>query len=872
MSVEISRLRVEHYQSPLGISESQPRLSWRFKGDAENWVQKSYKLRIRRDHNSEEYVIESSDSVLVPWPSTPLKSREHVQVEVESHGSDSSIAAAKTDLEVGLLEKHDWKAEMVSGPLEDAERPKRPIRMCCRFKSGKGPARLYITAHGLYEAYLNGKRIGDDYLAPGWTTYDANLHYAAHDVTPLMNDGENVLSAWVAEGWFCGRVGQFERRNKWGLRMGLLAQLEVEGKVVCATGKDWEWSYGALTGAEIYDGETYDSTIDDAQWHTGNDKSEWEPTVVQSFPSSTLATTQSPPIREYARLKAKKLVMTPSGKTVIDFGQNFAGWVEFQSEHPSSEGTLVLRHAEVLEHGELGVRPLRAAKATDTIRLGGKIKGWHPRFTFHGFRYLEVNGWPGITLDDVVGVALSSDMERTGDFECSHNIINQLYANVFWSTRSNTISLPTDCPQRAERLGWTGDIQVFAPTMGYMFDTAGFLSSWLKDLWAEQQKWPDKRVPLVIPDVFEELGAKSQAIWGDVAVLLPWDQWMIYGDKHMLADQYESMATWLSTGIKRDPQTNMWAEDHPQFADWLAPAAKPGTPAIGPTDNRLVANAYLIHTTRVAGRIAQLLGDNKQAKFCEAEAEELLQTFHETYVTRRSRVVSDTQTALSLILQFNLTDPAAPSQRTILGNRLAELVEKDLWLVSTGFAGTPTILHALASTGNLHHAYRMLQAKDTPSWFAPILLGATTIWERWDSMLQDGRINPGRMTSFNHYALGAVASFLHSVTGGLSPLEQGWKKALIKPQPGGSVTWAKTSFNSPYGEFRCEWTTNGNKLEGVTAVPPNATAILELPGQEPREISSGVRNFSIPRKTDERWPPVEPEGEWVLERREIGWI
>ena len=872
----LSHLKVEHYESGLGVSEAKPRLSWRFEAeDIKDWTQRSCDVTITREGKSEDYHVDSADSIYVPWPSSPLRSREIADVSVKVTGSDGSASeATKLRVEAGLLERSDWKADMIGGELQTATEGKAPVRLRSRFKAPSSKqARLYITAHGLYEAYLNGKRIGDEYLAPGWTTYFANLRYAVHDVTDLLQEGENTLSAWIAEGWFCGQVGPFgEKHNFYGDNFGLLAQLEIDGQVVCATGTDWEWSYGGLKLSEIYNGESFDSNIDDEKWKIYQDGSDgWQKAIAQSFPKATLMTSPAPPVRIFDKVKGKNIITTPSGKTIIDFGQNFAGWLQFVNEPPTRSGEIVLRHAEVLEHGELGTRPLRQAKATDTIILGGKLKGWRPTFTFHGFRYVEVTGWDSITPADLEGVALSSDMERTGDFQCSHEMINKLYSNVYWSTRANAISLPTDCPQRAERLGWTGDIQVFAPTMGYMFNSSGFLAGWLKDLWAEQDTWDHKIVPLVIPDIIPRHMTKPQAIWSDVSVLLPWDQYIIFGDKTVLADQYESVQAWLATGVERD-ELGMWREDLKQFADWLAPASPPGSPAVGPTDNRLVANAYLVHTTRIAGRIAAVLGKTADAKKYEADTKRLLSNFHDLYVTRRSRVVSDTQTALGLILHFDLIDPDVPDQRTILSKRLAELVAKDGWMVSTGFAGTPIILFALAQNGSLQDAYRMLQAKNSPSWLAPIFLGATTIWERWDSMLQDGSINPGRMTSFNHYALGSVAAFLHSVVGGLSLIDPGWKKFSVKPQPGGSITSAETSFVSPYGKIGCSWQVTEGKMSARIVVPPNTTAVIELPGMKAEEVGSGVHDYSVTYKPHGEWPPKVPEGEWILEPLKLEWV
>lgn len=528
------------------------------------------------------------------------------------------------------------------------------------------------------------------------------------------------------------------------------------------------------------------------------------------------------------------------------------------TEPPMKEGEIVLRYAEVLEHGELGVRPIRGAKATDTIILGGKVERYEPKFTSHGFRYVEVTGWPGVGLLDIVGVVTHSAMEWTGNFKSSHKLVNQLHSNIFWSTLSNTISIPTDCPQRDERLGWTGDIQVYSPTLNYLFDGSGFLAGWLKDVYVDQQALGGN-VPVTVPDILDEFHNQRLAVWGDVAVLTPYDLYQAFGDVGILRQQYASGKLWLESGVVRDPRTQLWHPDQQQLSDWLAPKAPPERPGDAPTDSLLVADAYLVHTTRVFAKTAALLGETADAAKYDAQADNLTEAFYAEYVTPNGRVMSDTQTALALLLKFGIypknSAKFTPEEYAKkYGARLAQLVEKDDWKVATGFAGTPILLDTLEQVGELHHAYRMLQSRDTPSWLAPVLLGATTVWERWDSMLQDGTINPGEMTSFNHYALGSVAHFLHGVVGGLSPLKPGWREILVKPQPGGTFTWAKTSHDSPYGHISCSWKIVDDKLNVDVAVPPNSTAQVELPGLS-KVVGSGEHHFSVPWTADPRWPP-----------------
>ncbi|WVF71810.1 hypothetical protein IAT40_006618 [Kwoniella sp. CBS 6097] len=865
----ISRVQIEHYTSPLGIGEPSPRLSWRYEGESRDWTQASYDVRVTRAGGRvDEHHVDSSNSILEPWPSAPLSSREAVKVEVRSIGTGGDTTEwAGVFVEAGLLNRKDWSAEMVSCEEQPLDKPKKSFRVRSGFDvSQLGKARLYITAHGLYEAYVNGQRVGEEYLSPGWTDYNYHLNYRVFDVSHLIKQGANVLGAWVGEGWYAGRLGYTGEcaRNRYGSRPALFAQLEVDGKVVAATGEGWTWAYGAIETSELYDGEVYDTNKEenwsDVQY--AEKTNSWQDVHITDPPKAELLSSQNPPIRAVETIKPIEIITAPSGKTIIDFGQNFAGLVRLTGEPPSS-GQLVLRYAEVLEHGELGVRPLRVCAATDTIILGGRsAKGYEPKFTSHGFRYTEITGWDNITISDIVGIVLQSAMERTGHFECSHSHLNQLHKNVVYSTISNTISIPTDCPQRDERLGWTGDIQVFTPTLSCLFDSSGFLKDWFKDVYVDQKELKGV-VPVVVPNILKNPKANAPfAIWGDVAVITPHDLYQAFGDRQILQDQYDSMQLWLEQGVVRDPVTGLWSRSVPQLSDWLHPKADPSAPAAGPTDNHLVADAWLIHTCRVFSKVSAILGQQQVADKYAKRVEAMIESFWDEYITKNGRVISDTQTALASIVHFDLF-PSSPSSsrradKQVFIDRLGDLVSSDMWKVSTGFAGTPIILHALRDAGLLHHAYRMLLGKTSPSWLSPILLGATTIWERWDSMLADGSINPGEMTSFNHYALGSVASFLHAVVGGLSPLQPGWREILIRPEPGGTVTSAKTSFLSPLGLVSCDWRIeNEDTLLVKVSVPPNARAKIVLPGVE-EWIGSGKREYKVKYEKDPRFPPVPP--------------
>ncbi|KAK1925257.1 bacterial alpha-L-rhamnosidase-domain-containing protein [Papiliotrema laurentii] len=882
----IERLRVEHYATALGIGTPSPRLSWTVGDAPDNWSQGAYEIEVSKSGQPHEaYSTKSNDSVLVPWPSVPLRSRETAQVRVRVQGtSEDWTPWVEITIETGLLRPEDWAAVPISNPPSSTDVTKPPFRLRKVFtvpEASHSRVRLYVTAYGLYEAYLNGQKIGEDIFAPGWTSYYARLPYQTYDLTNLVRPGENVFGAWIGEGWYAGNLGYHGgKRNIYGERIGLLAQLEIDGEIVAKTGEEgWEWSFGAILSSEIYHGEMYNATLPDTDFEQGD----WHPAELLPAPSVPLVSSQSPPVRVVDTIKPKQIITTPSGKTIVDFGQNFGGLIRFLSDPSCADGEIVIRHAEVLEHDELGSRPIRYAKATETITLGTRsLVGYMPRFTFHGFRYAEITGWKGLELSDIEGVVLQSSMTRAGDFRCSHPLISRLHENCVWSTMANTISIPSDCPQRDERLGWTGDICVYAPTMSYLFDTSGFLSEWLVDLAHDQQRL-DGIVPIFSPDTGTDVST-PEAIWGDAAVLTPYDLYTAHADVGVLETQYASVVSWLKDGVRRG-RTGLWSKDQDQLGDWLAPKAPPETPNMGPTDNHLVADAWLIHSTKSASKIARAIGRGAEADAYQAEAQRLTDAFYAEYVTASGRLVSETQTALCLLLAYDIfpsqkylngSSKPNPAQyiRQLFAERLVNLVRKANWLVDTGFAGTPIVLQTLAQTGNIAHAYRMLQARECPSWLSCVLLGATTIWERWDSMLSDGTINPGEMTSFNHYALGSVASFMHNHIGGLTPLEPGWKRVSVKPQPGGTVTWAKTSHQSPYGKVSVSWEIAQEEIVVQIEVPPNTTAEVVLPGWEAgrsETVGSGKHSFRSkyvlpdfpPKVYTPHFAPIRPN-EWVL--------
>ncbi|MEU8664410.1 family 78 glycoside hydrolase catalytic domain [Actinoplanes philippinensis] len=493
----------------------------------------------------------------------------------------------------------------------------------------------------------------------------------------------------------------------------------------------------------------------------------------------------------------------------------------------------------------MGARPLRDAQATDRFILSGAEDFFEPTMTFHGFRYAEITGLSEQEARDVEAVVVHTDLTRTGTFECSDDLLNQLHSNVVWSTKGNFLDLPTDCPQRNERLGWTGDIAVFAPSAAYLFDTGPFLADWLADLAAEQRA-AGGLVPFVIPDVLKYLpdvpefpAPDSTAFWSDAAVWVPWTLWQAYGDPAILASQYDSMTAHVRRVETLLSPAGVWDTSF-QFGDWLDPDAPPDNPAKAKADPGVVATAACYRSATITAEAAAVLGRDQDAAAFRDLAARIRAAFNEQYVSADGTIVSDCTTVYTLALVFGLVDDEATA-----GRRLAGLVADSGYRISTGFAGTPYILDALTRTGHLDVAYRLLLERGCPSWLYPVTMGATTIWERWDSMLPDGSINPGEMTSFNHYALGAVADWMHRVIGGIAPLEPGYSRVLIAPRPGGGLTWSRAGLETRHGRIEVSWRLGDGEFTVDVTLPAGVTGVLSLPGRDDAELSGGVHRVIV---------------------------
>ncbi|WP_033338813.1 alpha-L-rhamnosidase [Catenuloplanes japonicus] len=837
-------VRFEHHTGPvLGLGTATPRLSWQLPEDQE--LQRGYEVRVTRDGRAETFPVESGAQILVPWPATPLRSRERAEVSVRTTDGDTwSDWSPPATAETGLLAPEDWSARFVS-PRTGLDDPS-PVLSATVALGDVRSARLYITAEGLYAAAINGVRVGDQQLTPGWTAYQHRLRYQTFDVTDLLLSGTNRIDVQLGNGWWRGHLGFRNERALYGDRLALLAQLEVthaDGTVLTVgTDASWTARTGTIVTDDLYDGQRTDLTRTPGAVVAVD--------LVDRDPGR-LCAPDGPPVRITETVAAQRVWRAESGATLVDFGQNLVGWVRLtvRGHRPGHE--IRIRHAEVLEHGELGVRPLRTAKATDAWVLAGPDETvLEPSLTFHGFRYAEVTGIENLAAEDLQAVVVGSDLRRTGWFGSSHTLLNRFHDNVVWGMRGNFLDVPTDCPQRNERLGWTGDIQVFAPTASFLFDSAGFLTSWLADLAAEQQK--DGSVPFVVPDALRNPGPAAAA-WGDAAVIVPWTLYQRTGDLGLLKRQLPSMRGWVDRIAALAGEKRLWTGGF-QFGDWLDPSAPPDDPAAAKADPDVVATAHLARSAELTAQSLALTGDD-EASFRYAElARRVRDAFAAEYTTASGRVLSDAPTVYALALQWALLP--GDEQRGRAGRRLADLVRTAGFRIDTGFVGTPLMADALTDAGHPELAYRLLLQTGCPSWLYPVTMGATTVWERWDSMLPDGSINPGEMTSFNHYALGAVADWLHRTVAGLAPAAPGYRELLIRPIPSAELDHAWARHDTPYGEAYAGWERDGGLLTLRITVPAGTTATVHVPGAaRPLTAGPGRHEWTVPDRVTDQGPP-----------------
>lgn len=833
-------LNCEYLDNPIGIGIQFPRLSWKINAARKNVLQTAYSIRVSRSEDMSDQLIwesgkiDSSVSNLVTYTGPALQStmRYYWQVKIWDNYQNESDWSKVAFWEMGMLNNEGWKALWIE-PQQDTlpNGPAIYIRKDFNLSKDIARARVYTSAHGIYELHLNGKKVTEDLFTPGWTSYQYRLQYQTYDITGLVKKGQNVIGAIVGEGWYKGYLGF---QNQWGFygnKVAFFGQILVEysdgTKEIVVTDNTWTGTTdGPITLNSLYNGEIYDAQKELSGWdQPGFDDSGWKPVVEANYGIDNLIASASVPVRRIQELEPVKIWKTPGGTIVADMGQNMVGWVRLMVEGPEGT-TITLRHAEVLDkNGEFYTDNLRHAKATTSYTLKGDgIETYEPRFTFMGFRYVAIEGFPGEPgLENLVGIVIHSDMEPTGSFECSNKLINQLQQNIQWGQKGNFLEVPTDCPQRDERLGWTGDAQVFLRTAAFNMNIASFFTKWLKDLAVEQDSIGG--VPFIIPNIME--GVYPSAGWSDITTIAPWTMYLVYGDLRLLEEQYPSMKSYVDYIRKKAGEDYIWGRGS-LFGDWLffKPELQYWTVPDAHTDQDLIATAFFAYSTELLILAAQELGYTDDVVMYTEVLENIKQSFNKNYVTPSGRIISDSQTSYVLALMFNLL-PQEQKERAIkyLVNRIRSRDNH----ISTGFLGTPYICHVLSDNGYTNVAYDLLLQETYPSWLYPVKMGATTIWERWDGIKPDSTFQNAGMNSFNHYAYGAIGDWMYRVVAGINPGEPGYKRILIRPQPDPRLDYAKASYESRYGRIESAWTMKENELKIDVTIPANTTAKMVLP-------------------------------------------
>ncbi len=855
--LQVHDLKVEYFENPVGIDDPNPRLAWKINSDQRNTMQTAYRVQVSTDDDFTKSEItwdtgktNSDQSVHLHYEGDELESRQRYYWRVQvwdNHGQQSGWSETGF-WEMGLLNTGDWQAEWIEPGFEQDEDKSEPSPMLRNEFDLDGEvqsARAYVTAHGLYEMKINGQKVGDRVFTPGWTSYNKRLQYQTYDVTGLLQSGDNAVAAKLGDGWYRGYLAWGDARNHYGTTLGLLAQIEVtytDGSTeIIGTDPNWKATTGPIIKSDIYNGEIYDARMEKPGWiETGYDDAEWSDVTVANHSKEILVAPEAPPVRKIQELKPVDIFTTPEGDTVADMGQNLVGWVRLNVE--GEAGTEVtLKHAEVLDKdGNFYTANLRAADQKATYILKGEGEEvYEPTFTFMGFRYVKIEGYPGeITADDLTGVVIHSDMEPTGHFSTSNPLINQLQHNIVWGQKGNFLDIPTDCPQRDERLGWTGDIQVFAETASYNMHSAGFLTKWLRDLAADQVEGGS--VPHVIPNVLGDNSAGA-AGWADASVIVPWTLYQSYGDEDILRTQYNSMKGWVEYMRERarmDSTTYLW-DNNFTFGDWLSFSSTASDYPGAYTDKKLISTAYFARSTDLLQRSAEILGNTEDAEEYATLFENIKQAFQNEYLTSSGRIMSNTQTAYLLALQFDLLPDN--TEDTAVQYLVSRINERNH--LTTGFLGTPHLNPILSDYEYNDEAFELLFRKEYPSWLYPVTKGATTIWERWDGIKPDSTFQDEGMNSFNHYAYGAIGEWLYKNVAGIEAAAPGYKQIAIHPTMDSTLTYARSIQESPYGRIESKWNFSDNQFSLDVTIPVNTTATVTLPHAAGQMITENSRDI-----------------------------
>lgn len=843
--LKLRKLRVDNQKAPVGVDKI-PEFSWVLSSERRNVVQKSYRLLIARDADFEQTVfdsgeVESDQSVHVKPKGFEPESCTSYFFKVRVTDNYNETSPWETGRFVTALGKAGkWDAAFVTVDQKGSDSKGTYVRG--NFSVSKELQEAYVcaTALGVYHFYCNGHRVGNDYMTPGWTSYRERLCYQMYDITDYLHPGKNTAGAILAPGWYKGTVGFLKERNLYGTRTAfsccMILKYRDGSRQIVSSDSTWQGTNAPVIFSEIYDGETYDARQEIPDWCLDtSDASSWIPVDTVPLPSKVVEAQSGCTVKVMEEIPAKRIFKAPNGDTILDFGQNLTGFIKFRIQ--GYEGAKAeLNCFEILDQqGNMYIDNLRGAKATLTYYCKNDAATvYEPYFVFQGFQYARIAEYPGKPeVEDFTACVLYSDMEKTGSFVCSNPDLNQLQHNIEWSMKGNFLDVPTDCPQRDERLGWTGDAQIFCPTACFLMNADTFYRKWLKDLAADQTE--EGGVPHVVPNIFPtdgrpidnwlmNMGTHSGTAWADAAVIVPWNLYLAYADEDVLETQYESMKGWVE--FMRSHSSGVIWEYRLQLADWVALDAEEGS-YFGATPAEFVCAVYYIYSTRLLAKTASVLGKQKDAEEYSQLESSLQKEFVEKFFDGEGNLNIHTQTAYIISLYFGLV-PDKFREKTV--EHLLDVWKKEDGHLVTGFVGTPYFTHALSQNGHTKEAYELLLKDDFPSWLYQVKRGATTIWEHWDGIRPDGTMWSPDMNSFNHYAYGAIGEWLYTVTAGigLDEREPGYKHTVIQPHIGGDLTFVRSKINTMYGRVEVQWDCCENQVTLQAEVPANTTASIIL--------------------------------------------
>ncbi|WP_432879037.1 family 78 glycoside hydrolase catalytic domain [Kribbella sp. CA-245084] len=854
-------LRCEHRVDPLGIGTARPRLSWRLASPTRGDRQDAFRVRVLRDGVPVwDSGWRSGRETYVDHGGAPLTSQTDYVWRLDVRDAAGGVSTAEAGFATGLFHADEWEAHWIEHdyetdpyfepPVDRVEprtvrqatiAPPRHYRRSFELTQPVTRARVYATAHGLYQLSANGQRIGNDELTPGWTDYRERVTYQTYDITDLLHEGENVIGAVLGEGWWSGYVGWDTRSHAhhYGKKPQLLAQLVVDhpdgSRTVVATDGRWVERVGPIRFADLLMGESHDARLDLGDWSSpGYDAAGWAPAGDLGDDVSTVIATTTEPVRVTEDVAAIAVTEMESGRFVVDLGQNLAGRVRLRVRGAQAGDRIRLRHGEMIQaDGELYTANLRTADATDYfVSAGATEQFFEPIFTVHGFRYVEIDGYPGeLTTEDVTGRVLHSDTPVAGRFECSDPGVNQLLSNIRWGQRGNFVSVPTDCPQRDERLGWTADAQIFLPTAAYQADVLTFFENWFADLAVAQTD--EGAIPDVIPHVIT--GRHGTPAWADAATIVPWSLYRIYGDERVLRTAWPVMRQWVDYVHRANPDLIWRRRTSGHYGDWLQVGVT--------TDRDVLATAYFARSVEFTAATARVLGLTDEAAAYDALHREIAAAFVAEFVDAEGKVRGDTQTGYLLPLAFGLLPEQ--SEQAAVKHLVADLERRGRSL-TTGFAGVALLCPILTRYGYAELAYELLHDDRYPSWGYSIKHGATTIWERWDGWTEESGFGPVAMNSFNHYSLGSVGEWLYGDVAGISqsPESIGFRELVIRPRPGGRLTWAAASYDVPSGRVSTRWEVADGVLTLEVAIPPGADATIHIPTTDPESVREAGKPLS----------------------------